>query len=80
VVPQCLVPYIGGCGKLCDRTIYRTPYRDPKERRWLSGWAETRVTAESWRAEIEQRSARKKLEIAIDRFEINPGKSDIVRS
>jgi len=33
-----------------------------------------------YRAEIERRSARKKLEIAIDRFEINPGKSDIVRS
>ena len=55
-------------------TIYRTRYRDPKERRWLSRWAETRVTAE-----IERRFAPKKIEIGIDRFELNPGKSDIVR-
>jgi len=60
-------------------TIYRTRYRNPKEHRWLSRWAETRVTAEFWRAEIEQRFTGKKLEIAIDRFELNPGKSDIVR-
>jgi hypothetical protein len=31
------------------------------------------------RAAIERRFARKKLEIANDRFELNPGKSDIVR-
>jgi len=30
------------------------------------------------RAEIERRFAPKKLDIAIDRFELNPGKSDIV--
>jgi len=30
---------------------------EPKERRWLSRWAETRVTAEFWRAEIERRFA-----------------------
>jgi hypothetical protein len=30
-------------------------------------------------AEIERRFAGRKLEIAIDRFELNPGKSDIVR-
>jgi len=30
-------------------------------------------------AEIERRFAGKKLDIAIDRFELNPGKSDIVR-
>jgi hypothetical protein len=59
--------------------VYRTRCRDPKERRWLSRWAETRVTAEFWRADVEQRFAGKKLEIAIDRFELNPGKSDIVR-
>jgi hypothetical protein len=45
----------------------------------VSAWAKTRVTAEFHRAEIERRFARKKLEIAIDRFELNPGKSDIVR-
>ena len=45
----------------------------------MSRWAETRVTAEFWRAEIEQRFVGKKFEIAIDRFELNPGKSDIVR-
>ena len=42
-------------------------------------WAETRVAAEFCRAEIERRFAGKKLDIAIDRFELNPGKSDIVR-
>jgi hypothetical protein len=60
-------------------TIYRTRYRDLKERRWFSKWAETRVTAEFHRAEVERRFAPKKLEIATDRFELNPGKSDIVR-
>src|SRR5215475_9720922 len=55
-------------------TIYRTRYRDPKERRWLSRWAETRVTAVFWRAEIERRFAPKKLEVAIDRFELNPAR------
>ena len=59
-------------------TIYRTRHSDPKERRRLSRWAETRVTAEFRRAEIGRRTG-KKLEIAIDRFELNPGKSDIVR-
>jgi hypothetical protein len=60
-------------------TIYRTRYREPRDRRWLSAWSETRVTAEFRRSEIERRFAPKKLEIAIDRFELNPGKSDIVR-
>ena len=45
----------------------------------MSLWAETRVAAEFSRAEIEQRFAPKKLEVEIDRFEVNPGKSDIVR-
>ena len=83
VVPRCLVPYIGGCGKLAAEamTIYRTRYRDPKAHRWVSAWSETRVTAEFRRAEIDRRFAGRKLEIeiAIERFELNPGKSDIVR-
>jgi hypothetical protein len=58
-------------------TIYRARYRDPKEHRWVS--AETRVAAELHRAAIERRFALKKLEVAIERFELNPGKSDIVR-
>jgi len=70
-----------GTGKVsaAAMTMYRTRYRNPKERRWLSRWAETRVTAEFWRAAIERRFAGKKLEIAIDRFELNPGKADIGR-
>ena len=60
-------------------TIYRTRYLHLKERCWASVWAETRVAAEFCRAEIERRFAGKKLDIAIDRFELNPGKSDIVR-
>jgi hypothetical protein len=42
--------------------------------------AETRVTAEFRRAEIERRFAQKKLEVEIEPFELNPGKSDIVGS
>ena len=60
-------------------TIYRTRYRDPKEHRWVNQWAETRVGAEMRRAGIEKRFAPRKLEICIDRFELNPGKSDVVR-
>lgn len=60
-------------------TIYRTRYRDPAARRWVNAWSETRVTAEFRRAEIERRFARKNLEVQIERFELNPGKSDIVR-
>jgi hypothetical protein len=60
-------------------TIYRTRYRNPKEHRWVSEWVETRVAAEVRRVEIERRFAPRKLEIAIDRFELNPGKSDVVR-
>jgi hypothetical protein len=60
-------------------TIYRTRDRDPKDHRWVSAWSETRVTAEFRRAEIERRFARKNLEVQIERFELNPGKSDIVR-
>ena len=59
--------------------IYRTRYREPRERRRLSEWSETRVTAEFRRSEIERRFAPKKLEVEIKRFELNPGKSDIVR-
>jgi hypothetical protein len=38
-----------------------------------------RVTAKFRRAEIERRFAPKELQVAIERFELNPGKSDIVR-
>lgn len=54
-------------------TIYRTRYRDPKERRWMNAWLETRVTAEFRRAEIERRYGRKDLDVQIERFEVNPG-------
>ena len=62
-------------------TIYRTRYRDPKRHCWVNAWSETRITAEFRRAEIERRYTGRKLEIeiAIERFELNPGKSDIVR-
>jgi hypothetical protein len=45
----------------------------------VSAWSETRVTAEFRRAEIERRFPRKNLEVQVERFELNPGKSDIVR-
>jgi hypothetical protein len=60
-------------------TIYRTRYRDPKRQRWVNAWSETRVTAEFRRAEIERHFAPRRLEVAIERFELNPGKADIVR-
>jgi hypothetical protein len=60
-------------------TIYRTRYRDPAARRWVNAWSETRITAEFRRGEIERRFPSRKLEIEIERFELNPGKSDIVR-
>jgi hypothetical protein len=31
------------------------------------------------RAEVEKRSSPRKLEVQIERFELNPGKSDVVR-
>jgi hypothetical protein len=60
-------------------TIYRTRYRDPKERRWVSAWAETRIGAEMRRAGIEKRFARRKVEVAVERFEVNPSKPELVR-
>ena len=45
----------------------------------MNQWAETRVGAEMRRAGIETRFAPRKLEVSIDRFELNPGKSDVVR-
>jgi len=60
-------------------TIYRTCYRDPKEHRWVSEWVKTRVAAEFCRAQIEKRFAPRKVDALVERFELNPGKSDIVR-
>ena len=60
-------------------TIYRTRYRDRKRRRWVNAWSETRVTAEFRRAEMERHFALRRLEVAIERFELNSGKADIVR-
>jgi hypothetical protein len=59
-------------------TIYRTRYQRSKGAPPVSKWTETSVTAEFWRSEIERRFTGKKLEIMIDRFELNPSKSDIV--
>jgi hypothetical protein len=60
-------------------TIYRTRYRDPKERRWLSEWAETRIGAQMRRAGIETRFSPRKVEISVERFEVNPTKPELVR-
>jgi len=60
-------------------TIYRTRYCDPEHQRWISEWAETRVAAELCRAEVEKRYAPRKVDAQTERFELNPGKSDIVR-
>ena len=60
-------------------TLYRRRYRDPKEHRRVSAGAETRVGAEVRRAGIEKRFAPGKLEIAVERFEVNPSKPPLVR-
>jgi hypothetical protein len=60
-------------------TIYRTRYRDPKERRWVSQWAVTRIGAEMRRAGIEKRFAPRKVDVAVERFEVNPSKPELVR-
>jgi hypothetical protein len=60
-------------------TVYRTRYRDPKVNRWVSKWAETRVGAEMRRVGIEKRFAPRKVDALVEGFELNPGKSDIVR-
>jgi hypothetical protein len=60
-------------------TIYRTRYREPKERRWVSDWTETRIGAVTRCAEIEKRFAPPKVEVAVERFEVNPSKPRLVR-
>jgi len=65
--------------RLYAMTIHRTRYRDPKEHRWLSEGAQTRVGAEMRRAGIEKRFAPRKIDIAVERFEVNPTKSELVR-
>ena len=60
-------------------TIYRTRYRDPKEHRWVSEWAESRIGAEMRCAGIEKRFAPRKVEIAVERFEAKPTKPELVR-
>jgi hypothetical protein len=60
-------------------TVYRTRYRDPKEHRGVSAWPETRVGAEMRRAGIEKRFAPRKIEVAVERFEVNPSKPELVR-
>ena len=60
-------------------TIYRTRYHDPKAHRWVNEWAETRVGAEMRRAGIKKRFASRKIEVAVERFEVNPSKPQLVR-
>jgi hypothetical protein len=47
----------------------------------LTRWKRTDIgeRAEGARAQIERRFASRKVEIEIERFELNPGKSDVVR-
>jgi len=58
-------------------TIYRTRYRDPKSS-WVNEWSPTLVVAELRRREVEKRFAPKMVEIEVERFEVNPGKYDIL--
>ena len=45
----------------------------------MNAWAETRVGAEMRRAGIEQRFAPRKIEVAVERFEVNLTKPELVR-
>jgi hypothetical protein len=45
----------------------------------VSAWAETRIGAEMRRVGIEKRFAPRKIEVAVERFEVNPSKPEIVR-
>jgi hypothetical protein len=60
-------------------TIYRTRYRDPKRHSWVNEWSPTLVVAELRRIEVEKRFAPRKVEIEVERFEVNPGKYDIIK-
>jgi len=60
-------------------TIYRTRYRDPKRHSWVNAWSPTHVVAELHRIEVEKRFAPRKVEIEVQRFEVNPGKYDIIK-
>ena len=64
------------CGKLIG---VRHDDLDPKEQQRVSTWAETRVGGEMRRAGIEKRFAPRKIEIAVERFEVNPSKPELVR-
>jgi hypothetical protein len=52
-------------------TIDRTRYRNPKEHCCVNEWAETRIHR--------RRAAPRKIEIAVERFEANPAKLELVR-
>jgi hypothetical protein len=52
-------------------TIYRTRYRDPKRHSWLNQSSPTHVGAEL--------RPPKKVEIQVERFEINLGKDAILK-
>jgi hypothetical protein len=60
-------------------TIYRTRYRDPKRHSWVNAWSPTLVVAELRQIEVKKRFAPRKVEIEVERFEVNPGKYDIIR-
>jgi hypothetical protein len=60
-------------------TIYRTRYRDPKRHSWVNKWSPTHVVAELQRIEVEKRLAPKKIEIEVERFEVNLGKDAIIK-
>jgi hypothetical protein len=59
--------------------IYRTRYRDPKRHSWVNQWSPTHVVAELRRIEVEKRLAPKKVEIQVERFEVNLGNDAIIK-
>jgi len=60
-------------------TIYRTRYRDPKRHSWVNEWSPTHVVAELRRIDAEKRFAPRKVEIEVERFEVNLGKDAIIK-
>jgi hypothetical protein len=45
----------------------------------MNEWAETCIGTEMRRTGIEKRFAPRKVEVAVERFEVNPSKPELVR-
>ena len=60
-------------------TFSRTRYRDPKRHSRINKWSSTHIVAKLRRIEVEKHLAPKKVEIEVERVEVNLGKDAIIR-